>query len=145
MSASSSLPIHAAASSLNPDALRAALAAGDSPDALDAQGQAPLHILATKSFRNEHTFPMIVQLLDAKANINLANKDGASPIQVAAQSGWQDTVAFLLQRGAKLDAESKKWKISCPDCRRVLAQFEGDNYEYKGYKFENPRWAKVEQ
>jgi len=144
----SSLPIHKAANTENSDDLATALKNGDKPDALDEHGQAPLHIIATKSFRNEATFPIILQLVEAKADLNLKNAQGLTPLQVAANSGWQDTIAFLLQHGATLNKEminDKAMHVSCGDCKRVLKEFEDSNFHFTTYKYENPHWTKLEK
>jgi len=52
-------------------------------------GNAPLHVITSKSFRNPNTFPIIISLIKAKADVNLKNQAGLTPIQVALQSGWQ--------------------------------------------------------
>jgi hypothetical protein len=103
----------------NLDGVKKALAAGESPDTLNAQGQAPLHIIVTQSFRKEPTFPIIEALLAAKATIDLPNAQGLTAAQVAAQSGWQDNLALLLSRGAKMNADMKsKIRLTWSDNRK---------------------------
>jgi ankyrin repeat protein len=95
------------------DGVTTSLSNGDNPNQLNSSGNSPLHVIVTKSFRNQNTFPIIIALLKAKADINLTNKEGVTPIQIALQSGWQDTAAFLFQLGAKFDANiRKKTKIT---------------------------------
>lgn len=109
--------------------MNTALKNGDSPNQLDAHGQAPLHVIVTKSFRNENTFPIIITLLTHKADINLRNKQGLTAIQVALQSGWQDTAAFLFEHGATFTAATRKeTQIRCPDCLKVVATWEAADF-----------------
>lgn len=88
--------------------------------------------------------PIILSLLAHKADINLSNKDGVTPIQVALQSGWQDTAAFLFEQGAAFDANMRKTtKISCPDCKRVDATWAAADYDRSkiaNYEYANKQW-----
>ena len=54
-SASASAALFDAVSKENLEGVEAALSKGDNPNALNAQGQAPLHVIVTKSFRNANT------------------------------------------------------------------------------------------
>ena len=88
--------------------------------------------------------PIIQSLLSHKADINLPNKEGSTPIQVALQSGWQDTAAFLFEHGANFDAAARKnTKISCPDCKRVDATWAAAGYDRSkiaNYEYANKQW-----
>ena len=115
---------------------------GVDPNQFNQTGNAPLHVITSKSFRNPNTFPIIISLIKAKADVNLKNQAGLTPIQVALQSGWQDTVAFLLEScGAKFDEATRSaTNVRCPDCKRVLASYEKANYQPINYQFENNKW-----
>lgn len=88
--------------------------------------------------------PIILSLLSHKADINLANSAGSSPIQVALQSGWQDTAAFLFEQGAAFDAAARtNTKITCPDCKRVDAGWAAAGYDrakIPNYEYANKQW-----
>lgn len=60
--------------------------------------ETPLHALAGDC--SEHLRPLLGVLLDAGANIEARNRDGATPLLLAAQSNARDAVVALLEAGA---------------------------------------------
>jgi uncharacterized protein len=79
-----------------PEAVMTLLANGADPRIADADGNTPLHHAARSSD------PGVAALLrDAGAEIDVLNRDGASPLAVACIAGNWRLARFLLERGAK--------------------------------------------
>lgn len=115
----------------NVDDLQSALKNGANVNAVNENGDAPLHVIAAKSFRSEPHFEVLTALLKAGANVNQKNKAGLTPIQVALQSGWQDTAAFLYEAGsAKVDKELlAETRITCGDCKKLVESWEHSKFQ----------------
>ena len=77
-------------------------------NAVDSRGRSPLY-LAVK--RNDE--PIVRVLLTKGANVNLGEKDGATPLFIPITSGWQPPkpnrpmVILLLENGADVNAQDK--------------------------------------
>lgn len=80
-----------------PAALRAALAAGASIEALDGTHRGALAAAARRG-----DVALVAALLDAGADIERADPIGFTPLLEAARDGHADVVALLLERGASL-------------------------------------------
>ncbi|OQR87402.1 hypothetical protein ACHHYP_08891 [Achlya hypogyna] len=92
--------------------VRDLLAQGVSPNAVNKDGHAPLHVVcaasvSTNNFRRlsqrmagQESVDIIKLLLDAGANVNRLQKDGSTPLVLAARHGHDDAVALLLEAGA---------------------------------------------
>jgi ankyrin repeat protein len=79
--------------------VEAALAAGASVNAQDADGLTPLMLAAIYGHDN-----VAGLLLDRTANLNARTPIGASPLTLAAQNGNLDVVKLLLWRGADVNS-----------------------------------------
>ena len=90
-------PLHYAAMEADDTAVRALLAAGESPNVQDRQGFTPLHLAAL-----EHAASAAVALLDAGAHVDVENAIGNTPLFVAVfnSRGRGELVELLLARGA---------------------------------------------
>ncbi|HEV2601499.1 MAG TPA: ankyrin repeat domain-containing protein [Candidatus Babeliales bacterium] len=58
------------------------------------------------------SLPIMKELLAKGADINIQNKDGATPLMLAAQQGKLDIVQFLVDASANKDAQDKKGKTA---------------------------------
>ena len=91
-------PLHYAAIYGSPDAVRILLAAGADPKARNASGATPL-IYAAWNLRKTQL------LVEKGAEINCAQKDGVTPLMVAASAhGNIATVRYLIEKGADVRA-----------------------------------------
>lgn len=83
-----------------PDAVMTLLANGADPRVTDHEGNTPLHLAARSSD------PGVAALLgDAAADLEARNGDGLTPLGVACASGNWRLAKFLLERGARADAD----------------------------------------
>ena len=83
-----------------PDAVMTLLTNGADPRRADATGNTPLHYAAL-SVR-----PIVAALLcDAEAPLDAVNRDGQTPLGSACAAANWELVAFLLERGAKVEVE----------------------------------------
>ncbi|WP_339046864.1 ankyrin repeat domain-containing protein [Candidatus Mesenet endosymbiont of Phosphuga atrata] len=74
---------------------------GISPDIKSDSGQAPIHVAVLFS-----NLPIVKKLLRFKADINMLNCNGSTALDLAICQQDQDTIEFLLDRGAKVDIGS---------------------------------------
>jgi len=141
MSSSSPDALFNAVNGFDVSGIESALSSGASPSSLNTNGDGALHVIASKSFRTPNYLNAVSALLKAGADINLANKSGLTPVQVALQSGWQDGAALLLRKGGKYDADiAAKTNVRCPDCKRLLNTYEKDK-TLASWSFENASFA----
>ena len=83
-----------------PEAVMTLLANGADPRAADADGNTPLHHAARSSD------PGVAALLrDAAAELEARNREGVTPLGVACAAGNWRLARFLLERGARADAD----------------------------------------
>ncbi len=83
-----------------PEAVMTLLANGADPRVTDRDGNTPLHLAARSSD------PGVAALLgDAAADLEARNDDGLTPLGVACAAGNWRLAKFLLERGARADAE----------------------------------------
>ncbi|MCP6318852.1 ankyrin repeat domain-containing protein, partial [Klebsiella pneumoniae] len=76
------------------------LANGADPRVNDREGNTPLHLAARSSD------PGVAALLgDAAADLEARNHDGLTPLGVACAAGNWRLAKFLLERGARADAD----------------------------------------
>lgn len=94
----------------------------------DKGGNNVMHIVAKQGHYRfppepENSIPR--QLIKAGVDINAVNTEGRTPLTVALLSGWQRIAMILLDSGADRSAvtEEVKAKITCPDCKRVVKQY----------------------
>lgn len=64
---------------------------GTNPDIADPRGRTPL--------RGEAGVPASKALLDRGADVNARDKDGGTPLHLAAEEGWLEKMEWLLNRG----------------------------------------------
>ena len=81
----------------NEQAVRMLLDAGASPDINDFLGRAPLHHAVGV------TIGIARQLLAARADVDIRNSGGVTPLMQAAGAGRRDVVRLLLKAGARVD------------------------------------------
>ncbi|XP_035313652.1 B-cell lymphoma 3 protein isoform X1 [Cricetulus griseus] len=96
-------PLHLAVITALPDMVRLLVTAGASPMALDRHGQTAAHLAC------EHRSPSCLQaLLDSAApgsvDLEARNYEGLTALHVAVNTGCQEAVLLLLERGADIDA-----------------------------------------
>ena len=102
--------IHEAAQNGDAEALGRELASGVSPNALDSDGQTPLHYLCNDSDNPrdsdddaEAQVACVRMLLEAGANVNAPNVHQNTPLHLAAVRGYANVVAALLEAGADVN------------------------------------------
>eukprot|EP00073_Rattus_norvegicus_P019278 XP_006228535.1 PREDICTED: B-cell lymphoma 3 protein isoform X1 [Rattus norvegicus] len=96
-------PLHLAVITTLPDIVRLLVTAGASPMALDRHGQTAVHLAC------EHRSPSCLQaLLDSatpgSVDLEARNYEGLTALHVAVNTGCQEAVLLLLERGADIDA-----------------------------------------
>ncbi|XP_005370373.1 B-cell lymphoma 3 protein [Microtus ochrogaster] len=96
-------PLHLAVITALPDMVRLLVTAGASPMALDRHGQTAVHLAC------EHRSPSCLQaLLDnatpGSVDLEARNYEGLTALHVAVNTGCQEAVLLLLERGADIDA-----------------------------------------
>ncbi|GAB1291679.1 B-cell lymphoma 3 protein homolog [Apodemus speciosus] len=96
-------PLHLAVITTLPDIVQLLVTAGASPMALDRHGQTAVHLAC------EHRSPSCLQaLLDnatpGSVDLEARNYEGLTALHVAVNTGCQETVLLLLERGADIDA-----------------------------------------
>lgn len=96
--------MHSAAASHDPDCLLTLLVRGVNPDAVDAQtGRTPI----MAAIMAEHRLHVDL-LIEAGANIALADHMGNTPLHAAAQVNEPELVLALLKAGAPADALNRQ-------------------------------------
>lgn len=83
----------------NPEAVKAVLAQGHDPDAMDRQGRTPLGVVAEKG-----NYGLTKLLVAAGANVNGVNYSGLAPISISGNHGHSLVVRLLAESGACLEA-----------------------------------------
>ncbi|XP_052027247.1 LOW QUALITY PROTEIN: B-cell lymphoma 3 protein [Apodemus sylvaticus] len=96
-------PLHLAVITTLPDIVQLLVTAGASPMALDRHGQTAVHLAC------EHRSPSCLQaLLDnatpGSVDLEARNYEGLTALHVAVNTGCQEAVLLLLERGADIDA-----------------------------------------
>jgi len=91
-------------------------------------GNNALHIIARQGhykFPPEDATSIPRLLIDAGLDINARNKEGKTPLEISLLSGWQRIAYLLLEKGADRSVvnDGVKSKISCPDCKRVVKEY----------------------
>ena len=95
-------PLMMAARRLNPQVVNLLIAAGADAALTDLNGNTPLHHLSKTL--NEESESSIKLLLDAKANLEARNRDGKTPLLLAAQNLNLAGVKALIRSGADKNA-----------------------------------------
>lgn len=63
-------------------------------------------------------------LVAAGADLEAKDKSGLTALEISLLSGWQNIAYLLLNNGAKTTGVAAiKGRITCPDCKRVVAQY----------------------
>jgi ankyrin repeat protein len=93
-----------------------------------ATGNTAMHFIARQGhykFPPEDAASIPRLLIDAGLDINSRNKEGKTPLEISLLSGWQRIAYLLLEKGAdrSVVTESVKSKITCPDCKRVVKEY----------------------
>jgi len=111
-------PLLRAAKAGDAVAIQALLAKGADPKLPTKFGITPLMAAAGLGSKEEDTtgrqkteaesIASIKLFLDAGADVNSVDNQGATALHGAAQKGWDQVVQFLVDRGAKLDVKDKK-------------------------------------
>jgi len=68
----------------------------------DGIGWTPLHIAASAG-----QYPVVIELLGARADVNAKNDKGITPLHYAASKGHVDIVRTLIERGAEINAKDR--------------------------------------
>lgn len=116
--------LHYAAKNNNKEIVVALIKAGAYINAVDKDGNAPLHLAGAKEIGDllQSVKEANDKLLEAaksgniddvenllngegKAQVNAIAKGGNTPLHLAAQNGHKDVVEFLFSKGAKIDAK----------------------------------------
>ena len=84
------------------DAMTVMLARGADPDAADRFGNTLLHLLASDSGKKDRV-KGVLRLIEAGANLELANKGQMTPLMLAVKSKKTEIVKALLSAGASPD------------------------------------------
>lgn len=124
--------LHYAVQYRSPDGVRALLALGAAPDALDDGGRTALHRAVGKSDAS-----MVALLLDGGARPDVADPAGETPLHVAATRAHAGNVEALVRAGADRDARTKSGETAVDVARRcrrpqVLAILESVAGESRG-------------
>jgi ankyrin repeat protein len=77
------------------DAMTVMLARGADPDGADRSGNTPLHLLASDSGKKDRV-KGVLRLIEAGANLELANKGRMTPLMLAVKSKKTEIVKALL-------------------------------------------------
>jgi ankyrin repeat protein len=104
-----STPLHLCASNeeeSSVDIIKTLIASGADPSKKDVNDEQPLHYAAASATQN------IQPLLEAGADINAQNKDGATPLHLAIEENNAEAIKTLLEAGANLAIENANGK-SC--------------------------------
>lgn len=85
-----------------------------------------MHIIATKG---HYFFPpqdIPLALIKAGIDINAKNDEGRTPLEISLLKGWQRIAMLLLDSGADRTVVTNevKSKITCPDCKKVVRDYD---------------------
>ena len=120
------VPIIDAVLTRNIDTVRALLSRdAQAVNEKSANGSNAMHIIAKQG---HYKFPpdgIPKLLIDSKINIDEKNNDGKSALEISLLSGWQKIAMLLLDNGADRSVVTNdvKQRITCPDCKRVVKQY----------------------
>ena len=95
-----------AAGRLDLEVVELLLASGADPSVATDIGISALHFATLASLGDEASYRVIGALLDAGAPIDEETNDGVTPLIAAAMSADPATLAYLIGRGAKVDART---------------------------------------
>lgn len=95
-------PLHVACEKHKPEFVEWLLAHNANPNALDQQGNSPLHVCIATPGR-DHVVKSIVQmLLDCHAQINAKNNEGNDALLLSAMKGYLKLGHFLIEKHAEI-------------------------------------------
>jgi hypothetical protein len=106
-------PLHAAVLTGNPAVVRELIHHGATVEAMDAMGNTALHLACEQG-----SLAVVKELLaneERRAVVHTKNRDGVSPLHVAAQVGMRDIVMALVECGARADVRDNVSRRGC--CR----------------------------
>jgi hypothetical protein len=120
-------PLWTALEKLDEQGVRAALKSGASPDEPNPiTKETPLVMIAKRG--GHYKYPpagIPTALIDGGADLEVKDPEtGNTAFELSLLRGWQNVGYLLLDRGAKtsgVDAALKA-KITCPDCKRLVAE-----------------------
>jgi uncharacterized protein len=95
-------PLHLAA---DPEMVQLLVERGAHIDSKSKQGDTPLHIHCTEP----DTEAIIDKLIRLGANVNLLNKSGLTPLDIAEAREEEDKIGLLLEHGAKHGANNQDY------------------------------------
>ena len=112
------------------DALKASIVRKpESVNERDKNGNTAMHLIAKLGhykFPPEPDSSMPKMLIAAKIDLNAKNKDNRTALEISLLSGWQRISYLLLESGAdrSVVTQDVKSKITCPDCKRVVREYQ---------------------
>lgn len=103
--ASDRTPLHYAVILNQPDIVRTLLSIGANPNTSDNHGSYPLHEAA----KRPQAYECVDALLDAKADFNVRDDTGWTPLQVAAEYGSLRAIASLIKAGVDVNSTERSF------------------------------------
>lgn len=91
----------------------------------DSNGSNALHLIAKLGHYKFPPNEIPKLLVDSGIDLNAVDARGQTPLVISLLSGWQKIAALLLDSGADRTVVTAdvKQRITCPDCKRIVKQY----------------------
>ncbi|KAG2446897.1 hypothetical protein HYH02_008053 [Chlamydomonas schloesseri] len=119
-------PLWAALKKLDLGAVSAAVRGGADVNEREGGpgGDTPLLMIARAGHYKYPPAEIPAALVKAGADLEAKDKAGLTALQVSLLSGWQNIAELLIKSGASTAGVAAiKPRLTCPDCKRIVAQY----------------------
>mmetsp|Transcript_26335 Transcript_26335/g.71258 ORF Transcript_26335/g.71258 Transcript_26335/m.71258 type:complete len:203 (+) Transcript_26335:50-658(+) len=117
-------PMWASILKLDSDGMRLCMKNGANANERGPTGETPLLYIAKEGHYKYPPQEIPQMLIDMGADLEQKNSQNLTALEVSLLSGWQNIAELLLKAGANTSGvPSIAPRVTCPDCKRLIAQY----------------------